>query len=144
MQTDSKGNKAWGAYGHCTEGGGAWAWRMQDYLGKYKIQSKLVPTATFNIVKTALKSGKLVILSTQLTSAGHIILVRGFTSTGSIIANDPYGNAKERGTYGSKINGEAVVYDWAFGMFQRHFKYTITGYLIQFCLALNSQVQVDA
>jgi hypothetical protein len=109
MQHDSNGHPAWGAYGTCTDGGGAWAWRIQDYAKHHGLVADFYPTATFSLVEKAINANQLVILSTQLTSAGHLILVRGYDS-GKIIVNDPWGNANVHGYTGS---GHGVTYTWA-------------------------------
>jgi uncharacterized protein YvpB len=111
MQTDSAGHPAYGAWGTCTDGGGAWAWRIQDYARNHGLAADFYDTATFQLVKTAIDSGNLVILSTQLSSAGHIILVRGYNADGSIVVNDPWGNANLPGW---PANGNGVTYKWAF------------------------------
>lgn len=111
MQTDSNGKPAWGAYGWCTENGAAWAWRIQDYAKDHGLVADFYSTATFSLVKNAIDSGNLVLLSTMLTSAGHIIIVRGYTGTDSIIVNDPWGNANLQGY---PANGDGVIYTWAF------------------------------
>lgn len=112
-QKDAKGRMAYGAYGTCTEGGMAWAWRIQEFFKYHKLQNKFYSVATQAIVKSALDKGHLVILSTQLTSSGHIVLVRGYENGGAqYIVNDPYGNANVSG-YGKSMNGKAVRYTWA-------------------------------
>lgn len=68
--------------------------------------------ATFDIIKSALDRGHLVILGTGLTGSGHILLVKGYTSDGQLIVNDPYGD-KFGGTYGkSQIDGANKYYAW--------------------------------
>lgn len=112
-QKDPKGRMAYGAFGTCTEGGLAWAWRIQEFFKYHNLKSKFYSTATPQIVKSAIDQGHLVILSTQLTSSGHIILIRGYENDGAqFIANDPYGNANVAG-YGKSMNGKAVRYTWA-------------------------------
>ena len=109
MQKDSNGHPAYGAYGTCTDGGGAWARRIQEYVQDHGLVADFYPTATYPLIKSAIDKGQLVILSTQLTSAGHIILVRGYDN-GKIIVNDPWGNANIHGYTGS---GHGVTYTWA-------------------------------
>lgn len=112
MQHDASGKPAWGLYGHCTDGGAAWASRIQDALTKHQLKNKFYGTATFAEIKAAIDQGHLVILSTQLTSAGHLILVRGYTdSPQQVIVNDPWGDADKPG-YGHYKNGEGIHYAW--------------------------------
>jgi hypothetical protein len=108
MQTDASGKAAWGAYGWCTEGGGAWAWRMQDYAKKHDLKSDFEGSPTLAKVKSAIDAGKAVALSTQLTSAGHIIAVKGYTAADKMIVNDPYGD-KNKG-YMNYPGGERRVH----------------------------------
>lgn len=110
MQPDASGKAAYGAYGHCTDGGAGWAWRMQDYAKKHGMRSDFDGSATFSEVKAALEKGKVVVLSTVLTSAGHIVAVKGYTSDGKLITNDPYGN-KNKGYM--NYQGEGAVYTWS-------------------------------
>lgn len=112
-QNDPSNRPAYGGYGHCTDGGAAWAWRIQDYALNHGLKSTFYDTMNINKIKTALDQSHPVVLSTQLTSAGHLILVRGYTATGDIIVNDPWGNAKSSG-YGQHKNGESVVYPFDF------------------------------
>jgi hypothetical protein len=112
MQTDAKGKPAYGAYGWCTDGGGGWAWRMQDYAKKHQLSSDFSSSSSFTAVKNAIDAGKVVVLSTQLTSAGHIITVKGYTADGKLIVNDPYGN-KTLGTYPNYKGGD-TVYSWSY------------------------------
>lgn len=107
MQTDSQGKAAYGAYGWCTDGGGGWAWRMQDYAKKHQLSSDFASSSSFSAIKNAIDAGKVVVLSTQLTSAGHIITVKGYTADGKLIVNDPYGN-KTLGTYPNYKGGDTV------------------------------------
>ncbi|HPB98725.1 MAG TPA: FG-GAP-like repeat-containing protein, partial [Polyangiaceae bacterium] len=107
MQTDAGGKAAYGAYGWCTEGGGAWAWRMQDYAERHDLKTAFADVATFAKLKAATDAGRPVALSTNLTSAGHIITVKGTTSDGKLIVNDPYGN-RNKGYMNYK--GEDVIY----------------------------------
>lgn len=109
MQKDSNGHPAYGAYGTCTEGGGAWARRIQEYVQDHGLKADFYPTCSYDLVTKSINAGNLVILSTQLTSAGHIILVRGYDH-GKIIVNDPWGNANIHGYTGS---GYGVTYTWA-------------------------------
>lgn len=66
---------------------------------------------------TAIDRGATVVLDTKLTSSGHILFVYGY-DTGDdgthtdIILNDPYGNAYDRNTYGTLLNGQEVTYTW--------------------------------
>jgi len=109
-QDDASGNPAAGAYGWCTDGGAAWAWRMQDYAKRHQLLSDFDGSSTFGEVQSALDQGRVVVLSTGLTSAGHIITVKGYTSDGRLITNDPYGD-KNRGYM--NYYGEGAVYTWA-------------------------------
>ena len=111
MQTDPNGKAAYGAYGHCTENGGAWAWRMQDYAKKHDLSSGFSGSATFSAIQGHLAAGKVVALSTQLTSAGHIITVKGTTTSGKLIVNDPYGDRNLPSYPNTK--GAGAIYSWA-------------------------------
>jgi len=113
-QNDASGHPAHGAYGHCTDGGGAWAWRIQDYVTKHGLKNVFydAPISLVNI-KNAINKRHPVVLSTMLTSAGHLILVRGLTDAGDLIVNDPWGNAKAA-EYGKHRNGEGVIYPYSF------------------------------
>lgn len=110
-QKDPRGRVHYGAWGQCTEGGIAWAWRIQEFFKFHNLKNKFYATATQKAVKQALDKGHLIILSTQLTSSGHVILIRGYNGN-TYIANDPYGNANVAG-YGKHMNGKAVKYTWA-------------------------------
>lgn len=113
-QNDARGKIAYGAYGLCTEGGMAWAWRIQEFFKQHNLKNQFYDVATPTIVKNAIDKGHLVVLSTQLTSSGHIILIRGYENGGAVyIANDPYGNANLP-NYGGLMNGHAVKYTWQF------------------------------
>lgn len=113
-QKDSSGRMAYGAYGTCTEGGAAWAWRIQDFLKFHKLGSKFYDTATPQIVVNAINAGHPVILSNQLTRAGHLIVVKGYENNGQVlITNDPYGNAAGSG-YGRHMDGFNVRYSWSY------------------------------
>ena len=46
-QKDAGGKTAYGGYGWCTDGGGAWAYRMQDYAAKHDLKTVFGDTATF-------------------------------------------------------------------------------------------------
>jgi MYXO-CTERM domain-containing protein len=110
MQTDASGKPAYGAYGWATDGGMGWAWRMQDYAAKHKLETSFDATATFTKLKSATDAGRPVALSTNLTSAGHIVTVKGTTSDGKLIVNDPYGN---RNAGYMNYSGEDVIYTFA-------------------------------
>lgn len=87
-----------GAWGWCTEGGGAWAWRIADFAVKNGLSSRFVDNASYANIKAAIKAGKIVVLSTKMSSVGHIINVHGFDDNGeTLLVNDPYGNAREPG-----------------------------------------------
>ncbi|MBI5537494.1 MAG: C39 family peptidase [Deltaproteobacteria bacterium] len=115
-QGDASGKTAWGAYGWCTEGGAAWAWRMQDYAKKHNLNSDFDDTATLSKIKAALDAGKVVALSTQLTSAGHIIAIKGYTADDKMVVNDPYGDANagymNYGGEGAKYTFAQVSAKW--------------------------------
>ena len=110
VQNDASGKPAKGAYGWCTDGGGAWAWRMQDYAKRHDLKSDFSGSPSFSAVESALNAGKVVVLSTQLTSAGHIITVKG-TDNGKLVVNDPYGDRNLPSYPNTK--GENAVYTWA-------------------------------
>jgi hypothetical protein len=109
-QGDADGNPAAGAYGWCTEDGGAWAWRMQDYASLHDLSSDFIVPASFDAVAAAIDAGQAVALSTDLTSAGHIIAIKGYTSDGYLIANDPYG---DRNSGYMNYGGEGATYSWS-------------------------------
>lgn len=78
VQWDASGNAAYGAYGHCTDGGGAWAWRIADYAQRHGLGGQFFDTATLWQIQQELNAGNPVVLSTYLSSAGHLILVKGY------------------------------------------------------------------
>lgn len=110
MQTDASGHPAHGAYGWCTDGGMAWAYRMQDYAEAHGLETEFDDAASFAELEAATSAGKVVALSTNLTSAGHIIAVKGTTPDGHLIVNDPYG---DRNAGYINYEGEDVVYTFA-------------------------------
>ncbi|HEY3446827.1 MAG TPA: C39 family peptidase [Myxococcales bacterium] len=110
VQNDASGRAAKGAYGWCTDGGGAWAWRMQDYAKRHDLNSDFDGTATFAKMQASIDAGKAVALSTQLTSAGHLVTIKGYTSDGRLVVNDPYGN-KNLGY--KNYQGENSIYTWS-------------------------------
>lgn len=106
---DPSGRPAAGAYGACTDGNLAWAWRIQDYLTRNGLKEAFYPSSDYHSVRTALANGRLVILSTEI-GGGHLIVVRGYDdATGRFIVNDPWGDLNSPG-YGSHINGANVRY----------------------------------
>ena len=109
-QNDAGGKPAQGAYGWCTDGGAAWAWRMQDYAKKHDLKSDFSGSVSYSAVKSAIAAGKVVVLSTQLTSAGHLITVKGTTSGTKLVVNDPYGNRNLPSYPNTK--GEDACYTW--------------------------------
>lgn len=112
MQTDACDRPAWGAYGTGTDGGLAWAWRLQELLSKNGLASKFYESASIPVVKNALANGRLVIMSTRLTKGGHVVLAKGYDGDLFII-NDPYGDRREGPeNYGKKHNGMNVNYSW--------------------------------
>jgi len=114
-QMDPQKHITMGAYGWCTNNGGAEYPRVADFISRHKLTAKLVSSgSTFTMVKAALDRGHPVVLDTRLTSAGHIILVRGYDDQGNMIVNDPYGDAHDRATYGKKLNGENKYYTFEF------------------------------
>ncbi len=110
-QGDASGKPAKGAYGHCTEGGMAWAWRMQDYAKKHNLKSDFYSSSSFSKIEDHLSKGKVVALSTLLTSGGHIITVKGTTADGKLVVNDPYGD-RNKPSY-PNAQGEGAVYSWS-------------------------------
>jgi MYXO-CTERM domain-containing protein len=110
VQDDARGSPATGAYGWCTDGGAAWAYRMQDYAQRHNLSSDFYSPSSFGDVQAAIDDGKTVALSTYLTSAGHIIAIKGYTTDGRLVANDPYGD-KNQGYM--NYAGEGAVYTWA-------------------------------
>lgn len=110
-QKDAKGVMAYGAYGTCTDGGVAWAWRVQDFFKYHNLKTKFHDVATPQAVMHALDQGHLIVLSTRLTSSGHLVLVRGYENNGQkFIVNDPAGNAHTG--YARGLDGKAVKYTW--------------------------------
>jgi len=91
-QKDASGKPAWGAYGTCTDGGEAWAWRMQEYVESHQLHAKFYSSASFDVIDAAVKRGHMIILSTRLTPAGHIILVYDTSPNSTLTVNDPWGN----------------------------------------------------
>lgn len=107
---DPSGRPAAGAYGTCTDGNLAWAWRIQDYLLRNGLKNEFFPSSDYTSIRSALQRGRLVVQSTQLTGGGHLVLVRGYDdSTGRLICNDPWGDQGSEG-YGTHMNGENVHY----------------------------------
>jgi len=115
MDKDAAGNPAWGAYGWCTKEGAAWAELIVEFLKLHRLDcNATMEDSQWPAVKEALDRQHPVILDTRLTEAGHIILIRGYDDKGNMIANDPYGNAHDRATYGELRNGEGVRYTFDF------------------------------
>lgn len=111
-QLDSSGKMAYGAYGLCTDGGLAWAWRIMDYFKYHNLHYQFYDVATPTIVKNAIDKGHLVVLSTDI-NGGHLIVVRGYENGGSVfIVNDPNGNFNLP-SYGREMNGQGVRYTWS-------------------------------
>jgi len=111
-QKDSAGKIAFGAYGTCTDGGGAWAFRMQQYAEGHGLKTKFYSKATLADIRAEIDRGALVTLSTDILPAGHIMTVRGYIAGGdTLYINDPWGNgfAPE---YGRRYNGENVQYQF--------------------------------
>lgn len=107
---DPSGRPAAGAWGACTDGKLAWAWRIQDYVTKHGLKQEFFPSSDYDSVRLALQRGRLVIQSTNLTAGGHLVLVRGYDdATGRLICNDPWGDQGKPG-YGTEMNGENVYY----------------------------------
>jgi hypothetical protein len=48
---------AYGAYGSCTQGGGAYADLIQSYLGHHGLHSQFYDQATPSIIQTAINRG---------------------------------------------------------------------------------------
>jgi len=115
MQLDPHKHDSWGAFGWCTNDGGAEYQRVADFISRHNLVAKLIPEGSnYQMVKDALDRGHVVVLDTRLTTSGHIILIRGYDDQGNMIANDPYGDAHDRSTYGKKTNGEGVYYTFDF------------------------------
>jgi len=114
MDLDASKKPAWGAYGFCTIDGSAWSTLCADFAAKHELTSILTPNSSFAMVKAALDKGHPVVLDTLLTSGGHIIAIRGYDSDGNMIVNDPYGDAHDRTTYGTLLNGEGLRYTYEF------------------------------
>jgi hypothetical protein len=113
QQNDPKGRGTKGGYGHCTENGAAWAWRMQNFAEGHGLKTKFFAKATFQLIKQEIARGAIVCLSTNVTPAGHIFVVKGFEGGDTLIVNDPFGNWLERGTYGQKMNGHNLRYPFS-------------------------------
>lgn len=115
-QTDACDRVAYGAYGTATDGGLAYAWRVQELLTKNGLKSKFYDAASIQVIRDALNNGRLVVMSTRLTKGGHLVLAKGYEydQNGQIlfIVNDPYGNRNDPDTYGKKHNGADVRYTW--------------------------------
>jgi hypothetical protein len=99
-----------GAWGSCTDGGGAVADQMQSYINNHgTVKAVFFSAIQFSDVKAAIDKGHVVVLDTLLSSVGHLVLARGYSSTGNVIVNDPWGN-KNQANWGMAPNGEEVEY----------------------------------
>ena len=110
-QPDSNGKSAFGAFGACSDHGGAWAWRIQNFAKDHALKTEFHEVATLKLLIESIDAGHVILLSTQLTATGHLILIRGYTPSGDLIANDPWGNALLPGW---PSNGNGVIYPWSF------------------------------
>jgi len=111
-QNDPSGQPAWGAYGTCTDGGAAWAYRIQDYVNDHGgLTGVFYDTTTTSLLKSSIDAGNLVIQSTELSSVGHLVLVIGYDPNGNFIVNDPWGDANLP-NWGIYPNGAYVTYSW--------------------------------
>lgn len=118
-QRDPSGRLAYGAYGHATDGGQAWAWRIQDYLSKHGIpnefsdRTRTTYQQDFDYIKAQLNQGYLPIVGRSFrlngVGYGHLVIVRGYTSDNKLIINDPYGN-QMGGRFGRAMDGDNVRY----------------------------------
>ncbi len=103
-QNDASGRGATGAYGHCTDNGDGYAWRIEDYLRRLGFQAKFRTDFSFQLMKDYLNAGKPIVLSTNIRGFGHIVCLKGYTADGRWITNDPF--------WGKPGAGQ-VVYTWA-------------------------------
>lgn len=110
-QLDPKRKMTFGAYGTCTDGGQAWAWRMQRYAEGHGLKTKFFDKATFPTIVSELNRGALITLSTDVLPSGHIITVKGFRGSNDIMVNDPFGDYRQPG-YGQKMNGANLIYQF--------------------------------
>lgn len=118
-QRDPSGRLAYGAYGHITNGGQAWAYLIKDYLSKHGIPNEFSDrTGTtyqqdFDYIKAQLNQGYLPIVGRSFrlngVGYGHLVIVRGYTSDNKLIINDPYGN-QLGGRFGRAMDGDNVRY----------------------------------
>jgi len=112
MQPDAAGKPAWGAYGTCTEGGGAWAWRVQQYVENHGgLMATFYDQSDPTLLKTSIDAGNLVIQSTQMSSAGHLVLIVGYNPDGTFLVNDPAGN-KNGPSWAMYPTGAYQSYSW--------------------------------
>jgi len=113
MQYDASGRPAYGAYGTCTEGGGAWAYMIQNYItwSGVGLTSTFYDSTSPSLIQNAINAGNLVIQSTQMSSAGHIVLIVGYTPSGSYVVHDPWGDATLP-NWGIYPNGGFSIYSW--------------------------------
>jgi hypothetical protein len=108
-QTDAAGHPFAGAWGSCTNGGGAIANLCQSYIQHHGLKAVFFGVFTFANLKAAIDAGHVVVLDTLLSTVGHIVLATGYTTDGNVLLNDPYGNRNQL-HWGSEPNGEEVVY----------------------------------
>jgi len=113
MQTDASGNPAWGAYGTCTENGGAWAWRVQQYIENHGgLVATFYDQSDPDLLKDSINNGNLVVQSTQMSSAGHLVLIVGYNPDGTFLVNDPAGNINGP-KWSMYPTGAYISYTWA-------------------------------
>lgn len=110
VQPDPNGKPFMGAWGSCTDGGGAVGELMQSFINNHgTVKALFFGAIQFSDIKTAIDKGHVVVLDTLLSSVGHLVLARGYSTSGNIIVNDPWGN-KNQANWGVAPNGEEVEY----------------------------------
>jgi PA14 domain/Peptidase_C39 like family len=103
-QNDPSGKPAKGGYGHCTEGGEGYAWRIADFMTKNGLNSKANTSISPQRAAQLVREGKPVVMGGTIKGWGHICVIKGVTPDGRFKVNDPYW---------TKHGAGDTIYSWA-------------------------------